>query len=126
MLIATVFQRLVSSMPLSKQYKFVKNAISQDRFALESSDLCISPYKTPYPRSKEWCTFIYFVNKHIILDLPEFYLRHKTLGVRKRIATSLLNKIKNVPESDKMLIHKYLIDNLDKELFEIEYGDLPF
>ena len=70
---------------------------------------------------------IRWVNTRIVLTLG--LTDYRTIGVRMRIATGMLNKLvydKKVSRKLAIIIHDTLISNLNDELSAINTEDLPF
>ena len=78
-------------------------------------------------RSKELNDLLRWVNKKIvlILDIADY----RTIGVRMRIATGMLNKLTNdglISTKLSMRIHDNFVTTINGELREINTEDLPF
>lgn len=68
-----------------------------------------------------------WINKKILFELP--YASDKTIAVRLRIATSMLNKLeetKIIPKDICLKYHERLIENSSKLVSAIRTEDLPF
>lgn len=75
------------------------------------------------------CNLLLWTNKEIFLKIPESV---KTLEVKIRIATGMLNKIKYLSKDQKILLHNNLVNStnwLKTEWIVFDYAnhsDLPF
>ena len=81
-------------------------------------EICINP---DLRRIVKW------VNKKLVLQLG--IIDYRTIGVRLRIATGMINKLvheKKLSEKTGMLIHFSLVSNLNREISAINTQDLPF
>lgn len=81
-------------------------------------EICINP---DLRQIVEW------VNKKLVLQLG--IIDYRTIGVRLRIATGMINKLvheKRLSEKTGMLIHFSLVSNLNREISAINTQDLPF
>ena len=81
-------------------------------------EICINP---DLRRIVKW------VNKKLVLQLG--IIDYRTIGVRLRIATGMINKLvheKKLSEKTGMLIHFSLVSNLNREISAISTQDLPF
>lgn len=81
-------------------------------------EICINP---DLRRIVKW------VNKKLVLQLG--IIDYRTIGVRLRIATGMINKLvheKRLSEKTGMLIHFSLVSNLNREISAINTQDLPF
>ena len=65
-----------------------------------------------------------WVNKNIVFNLE--HDTAQTTGVKLRIATGMLNKLKSLSEEDKKIIHENLTTNVYNEMFKIAASQLPF
>lgn len=65
-----------------------------------------------------------WVNKNIVFNLERDTAQ--TTGVKLRIATGMLNKLKSLSEEDKKIIHENLTTNVYNEMFKIAANQLPF
>ena len=65
-----------------------------------------------------------WVNKNIVFNLERDTAQ--TTGVKLRIATGMLNKLKSLSEEDKKIIHENLTTNIYNEMFKIAESQLPF
>lgn len=65
-----------------------------------------------------------WVNKNIVFNLE--HDSAQTTGVKLRIATGMLNKLKSLSEEDKKIIHENLTTNVYNEMFKIAASQLPF
>lgn len=65
-----------------------------------------------------------WVNKNIVFNLERDTAQ--TTGVKLRIATGMLNKLKSLSEEDKKIIHENLTTNVYNEMFKIAASQLPF
>lgn len=65
-----------------------------------------------------------WVNKNIVFNLERDTAQ--TTGVKLRIATCMLNKIKSLSDEDKKIIHNNLITNVYDEMFKVAVSQLPF
>lgn len=76
---------------------------------------------------KDLYDVICWINKNILTQLDS--LESKTLGVRLRIATAMLNKVvktNNINELVGMIIHDNFIKNLRGLYFDLQTDELPF
>jgi hypothetical protein len=81
-------------------------------------EICINP---------DLRSIVRWVNKKIVLQLG--IIDYRTIGVRLRIATGMINKLvheNRLPEKTGMLIHFSLVSNLNREISAINTQDLPF
>jgi hypothetical protein len=70
---------------------------------------------------------IYWINKNILMQIDA--LESKTLEVRLRIATSMLNKVINEKKINKLVgvvIHDNFVKNLKRLYFDLSIDELPF
>ena len=97
---------------------------SVEMFALHEDEddviyeICINP---------ELRTIVRWVNRKIVLMLG--IADYRTIGVRLRIATGMLNKLvyeKRLSKEKASLIHDSLVFNLNGEISAINTQDLPF
>ena len=96
-----------------------------EMFALHNEDedeviyeICINPHLR---------TIVRWVNKKIVLLLG--IAEYRTIGVRLRIATGMINKLvheKKLSIEKAQLIHDSLVFNLNREISAINTQDLPF
>lgn len=68
--------------------------------------------------------WIRWVNVNICRSLRKD--SHTTTGVKIRIATCMLNKLRSLSDEQKIEIHKNLTANVNAECFRIITEDLPF
>lgn len=72
-------------------------------------------------------TLIYWINKNILIPLDT--LESKTLGVRLRIATAMLNKVIKSNDINALVgvvIHDNFVTNLKQLWFDLQTDELPF
>ena len=65
-----------------------------------------------------------WVNENIVFNLERDTAQ--TTGVKLRIATGMLNKLKSLSKEDKKIIHENLTTNVYNEMFKIAASQLPF
>lgn len=76
---------------------------------------------------KDLANVIYWINKSILTQLD--ILESKTLEVRLRIATSMLNKViqeNNINKLVGVIIHDNFTKNLRQLYFDLKMDELPF
>ena len=91
----------------------------------ECSPNIIQPYSwLDIMHNHELIVWLKWVNKNICQQLyTDTYI---TTGVKVRIATGMLNKIRSLTDMEGITIHKNHVDNLKKISIEIDLERLPF
>lgn len=91
----------------------------------ECSDIIIQPndwLKTM--RNHEMIVWLRWVNSNIC---QRFYVDDwKTMDVKLRIATGMLNKLTSLTDEEKIRIHCNLTTNVKKAKIDVELEELPF
>lgn len=65
-----------------------------------------------------------WINKNIVLYLGDFC--ETTIGVRLRIATSMLNKCYSIDDDKKRVLHTALTHRIWREFYSVVNEQLPF
>lgn len=96
--------------------------------ALFTRELIAGPEDEPLwmlkPEASFWLTWI---NKKILYKLPD--IDYRTVGVRLRIATSMLNGLEQagvIPKDISIQYHDRLVKNVNRLMGLINTEDLPF
>jgi len=86
-----------------------------------------------YKMTMEWasnrdlCAVEYWIINSIFIVLND--LRPKTMGVRVRIATSMINRLVNEGKLNRelaILFHQGFVENLQKVKYDLQMESLPF
>lgn len=135
MLIETPYNYLCTKDKLSEQYEHIKKCLNRadERWVMQISMKFAEPlpenvWSFPSKPRSAINIFTGFVNKYIVLELPN--ISYKTLKVRLRIAASLLNKVDSNrtywTHDKKVQIFNNLCKNIEKEQMALYAEDLPF
>lgn len=73
--------------------------------------------------NKDLRNLLNWVNKSIVLNIG--IIDYRTIGVRLRIFTGMLNKIQ-IQKDINIKIHQNVISNVNREMSDIATEDLPF
>ena len=95
------------------------------KLAKRESTLPIDPFD--YLRimvSHEAITWLQWVNNNICSNIETD--DYKTINVKLRIATGMLNNIKSLTDEEKIQIHSNLTRNVHEEIYLIQTSQLPF
>lgn len=125
MLLHSPLLRYVKGETLAEQYKFLRNNITQDSYALDDQSV-IAPVQFDLMRS-DVRNVVNWINKNIVLNLDKYlyFPGNLTLMVTLRIATGMINKL-TVAKNIRILMHDSMIDNITKELALVDASTLPF
>lgn len=127
MLIPPILDRYQNTLRLQDHYDFARKVWSQFRYEyIEWNIRPICPFEghiicNDWHDLRVWLTW---VNHNIVLNLG--LDSSTTIGVKLRIATSMLNNIKTLDDITKIEIHSNLTRNVWNEQHIIEVEDLPF
>lgn len=126
MIISTVLmENSFENRTLRERYEILKHIWRSDRYGVTLSNACISPFdKTVCLCNCDLRKWLEWVNLNICLSIASD--TEKTIGVKLRIATGMLNKIKSISDIEKIEIHSNLTNNVYEEIFRIINGELPF
>lgn len=128
MLIPPILDRYQNTLRLQDHYDFARKVWSQfNREYIGSNQRVIQPFNHHVWECQEWKElhrWLVWVNRNIVLNLG--LDSYETVGVKLRIATSMLNKIKTLDNITKIEIHLNLTRNVWNEQRIIEVEDLPF
>lgn len=128
MLIPPILNRYEDTLRLQDHYDFARKVWSQFRWEyIDFNQRVIQPFNHHVWACQEWkelYRWISWVNRNIVLNLG--LDSYETVGVKLRIATSMLNKIKTLDNITKIEIHSNLTRNVWNEQRIIEVEDLPF
>ena len=116
---------------LTKAYNSVKNNLLYTSISvivnscfLEIGEERMYEYLLQY---KDLANVVYWINKNILVQLDT--LESKTLEVRLRIATAMLNKAidtNNINRLIGVVIHDNFVKNLKQLYFDLNVDELPF
>lgn len=106
-------------------YAFLRNHKDELLSTIRCSTKCIYPVSwmtiMPHHDALMW---LYWVNEKICLHID--YEDIKTIGVKIRIATGMLNKLESLTDEEKIQIHSNLTRNINAEYQKIQVSRLPF
>lgn len=124
MLLPNLLRRYNVDPTLKESYEWNRIVWSQYRYELQYCSYCISPFSlvacTINPQLRQ---LIGWINYNIVRTIDIDTL--KTINVKLRIATGMLNKI-DLDQISKIEIHSNLVRNIREEYFAIETSELPF
>lgn len=107
---------------LREKYKQLAEYAHEEQYAIYYSHKCVAPFwRFSHGEYRNW---LKWVNKNICLNLYKDTLT--TISVKIRIATGLLNSIKELKDNEKRIIHDNLIQNIYAEYWKIIEDELPF
>lgn len=128
MLIPPILNRYEDTLRLQDHYDFARKVWSQFSWEyIDANQRVIQPFNHYIWECQEWKElyhWLVWVNRNIVLNLG--LDSYETVGVKVRIATSMLNKIKTLDNITKIEIHSNLTRNVWNEQHIIEVEDLPF
>lgn len=106
-----------------QKYRFLNRVQDQDRnMIVNNCQLHVSWLTMYFNRDlRELNTWI---NKNIVLCLGD--VCEKTVDVRLRIATSMLNKCYSIDDDTKRMVHTYMVERLRREFYSVVNEQLPF
>lgn len=117
---------------LDKYYESIRHILKEEPVyyaGIDQSSLCIHPMtSTSILISSNWdkkvIDWLRWVNRNICLNMG--LDSEKTIMVKLRIATGMLNNIESLTDLEKIQIHSNLTDNVHRELVFIRCDGLPF
>ena len=89
--------------------------------------ICNADDETLYILKPKAIDVLKWINKRIVFELPN--VDYRTVGVRIRIATNMLNKLVEediIPKHVAIVYHTRLVDRVGEVLGKINTEDLPF
>lgn len=107
---------------LREKYKKLAEYAHAEQYTIYYSHKCVAPFW--HFSHGEYHNWLKWVNKNICLNLYKDTLT--TISVKIRIATGLLNSIKELKDDEKRIIHDNLIQNIYAEYWRIIEDELPF
>lgn len=125
MLIHSPLLRYVEGETLAEQYKFLRDDISLDHYALDDQSVIAPVHFIPMPSDVR--NVVNWINKNIVLNLDKYlyFPGIRTLNVMLRIATGMINKL-DIEKDVRILMHDSMISNIQKEFALLEVELLPF
>lgn len=124
MLLPNLLRRYSANPTLKESYEWNRIVWSQYRYELQNCSYCISPFSLVAciinPQLRQ---LIEWINYNIVRTIDIDTL--KTINVKLRIATCMLNKL-DLDQISKIEIHSNLVRNVREEYFAIEESELPF
>lgn len=127
----SVFSNIVESgiIPRNLKPSHIIKALAKSSNASVGRYIIAGPEDEPLymlkPKAIQW---LEWVNKNIFFQITP-YVDPRMIGVRVRIATSMLNSIQEegiIPKYICVTYHKRLIDNVKGIMSEVLTEDLPF
>lgn len=108
-----------------EKYKYLQTHKKELLSTIRCSTLCIEPISwmqiMPHHEALMW---LYWVNENISLQMINTH--YKTIDVKVRIATSMLNKLSCFSDYEKIRIHDNLVRNVRIEQEVLMEESLPF
>lgn len=89
--------------------------------------ICNADDETLYILKPKAIDVLKWINRRIVFELPN--VDYRTVGVRIRIATNMLNKLVEediIPKHVAIVYHTRLVDRVGEVLGKINTEDLPF
>lgn len=124
MLLPNLLRRYSATSTLKESYEWNRLVWSQYRYELQNCSYCVSPFSitqcSTHPQLRK---LIEWINYNIVRTIDIDNL--KTINVKLRIATGMLNKI-DLDQISKIEIHSNLTRNIHTEYYAILESELPF